>query len=325
MSRLSVPDLESNTGGCDYCVAAHSYLAKLAGVKPDVLKQIREELPTGDAKRDALGTAAFDEARDEGVTFVLDLTERKRAEAATREVQLELAHANRVATMGQLSASIAHEISQPIGAAITYAQAGLSWLRAKPPNLEEALEALNLIVESSVRAGEVIGRIRALFKKAPTRNERVDINDVIREVVELTRSEAVKNDVSVQTDLASSLPLIHGDRVQLQQVILNLIMNAVEAMSAASDGKRELFISTRKTDPQGVLVGVQDSGPGLTPATLEHIFDAFHTTKPNGLGIGLPICRSIIEAHGGKLWANANVPDGATFEFTVPAFADITS
>jgi PAS domain S-box-containing protein len=272
-----------------------------------------------------IGSAAFDEARDEGVTFVLDLTERKRAEAAAREVQLELAHANRVATMGQLSASIAHEINQPIGAAITYAQAGLSWLRAKPPNLEEALQALDSIVESSVRAGEVIDRIRALFKKAPIRNERLDINDGIREVIELTRGEVVKNDVSVQTDLADSLPLIHGDRVQLQQVVLNLIINAVEAMSGAGDGKRELLISTRGVAPQGVLVRVRDSGPGLAPATLEHIFDAFYTTKPNGLGIGLPICRSIIEAHGGKLWANANVPHGAIFQFTVPAYPDITS
>ena len=269
-----------------------------------------------------IGAAAFDQARDEGVTFVLDLTGLKRAEAAAHEMQMELAHANRVATMGQLSASIAHEISQPIGAAITYAQAGLSWLRAQPPNLEEALQALNLIVESSVRAGEIIDRIRALIKKAPTRNERLDINNGIREVIKLTRGEAVKNDVSVLTDLADSLPVIHGDRVQLQQVILNLIVNAVEAMSGASDGKRELLISTRKADPQGVLVGVRDSGPGLAPATLDHVFDAFYTTKPNGLGIGLSICRSIIEAHGGRLWANADVPRGAIFEFIVPAFTD---
>jgi signal transduction histidine kinase len=227
--------------------------------------------------------------------------------------------------MGQLSASIAHEINQPIGAAITYAQAGLSWLRAKPPNLEEASQALNFIVESSVRAGEVIDRIRALFKKAPTRNEPLDINDRIREVIELTRGEAVKNDVAVRTALADNLPLIHGDRVQLQQVILNLILNAVEAMSSAGEGKRELLISTRGVAPQSVLVGVRDSGPGLAPGTLERIFDAFYTTKPNGLGIGLPICRSIIEAHGGRLWANANVPHGAIFEFTVPACPDIAS
>jgi C4-dicarboxylate-specific signal transduction histidine kinase len=234
-------------------------------------------------------------------------------------------HANRVATIGQLSASIAHEINQPIGAAITYAQAGLSWLRAKPPNLEEALQALNLIVESSVRAGEVIDRIRALFKKAPTRNERLDINEAIREVIELTRGEAVKDGVSVQTDLAHGLPLIEGDRVQLQQVILNLIMNAVESMSSVSDGTRELFISSRKAEPGGVLVGVRDSGPGLAPATLERLFDAFYTTKPSGLGLGLSICRSIIETHGGRLWATANAPRGAIFEFIVPACADIRS
>jgi signal transduction histidine kinase len=153
----------------------------------------------------------------------------------------------------------------------------------------------------------------------------VDINEAIREVIELTRGEAVKNGVSVQTDLADGLPLIHGDRVQLQQVILNLIMNAVEAMGGASDGKRELLISTRKAEPGGVLVGVRDWGPGLAPATLEYIFDAFYTTKPGGLGIGLSICRSIIEAHGGRLWASANVPHGAILEFTVPAHPDITS
>ncbi|MEH2563216.1 trifunctional serine/threonine-protein kinase/ATP-binding protein/sensor histidine kinase [Bradyrhizobium sp. AZCC 2289] len=272
-----------------------------------------------------IGAAAFDEARYEGVTFVLDLTERKRAEAAAREVQLQLARANRVATMGQLAASIAHEINQPIGAAITYAQAGLSWLRAKPPNLEEALQALNLIVESGVRAGEVIDRIRTLIKKAPPRNERLDINEAIRGVIELTRGEAVKNDVSVQTDLAHGLPVIEGDRVQLQQVILNLIMNAVESMSSVSDGTRELFITSRKAEPGGVLVGVRDSGPGLAPATLERLFDAFYTTKPSGLGLGLSICRSIIETHGGRLWATANVPRGAIFEFIVPACADIRS
>ncbi|SHG48132.1 AAA family ATPase [Bradyrhizobium erythrophlei] len=278
-----------------------------------------------------VGATLFEGRPNEGVGFVLDLTERKRAEAEAREserryreVQMELAHANRVATMGQLSASIAHEINQPIAAAITYAHAGLRWLGAHPPNLEEVREALELIMESGVRAGEVIDRIRALFKKEPTRNERLDINNGIREVIELTRGEAVKNNVSVQTDLADSLPLIHGDRVQLQQVILNLIMNAIEAMSA-SDIKRELFISSRKAEPGGVLVLVRDSGPGLAPATLDRLFDAFYTTKPGGLGLGLSICRSIIETHGGQLWATANVPHGAIFEFIVPACEDIGS
>jgi PAS domain S-box-containing protein len=279
-----------------------------------------------------IGSGAFDERREQGVAFVLDLTERKRAEAEAREserryreVHTELAHANRVATMGQLAASIAHEVKQPIGAAVANAQAALNWLGRRPPELEEVRESLEAIVETGHRAGDVVDRIRALIKKAPSRIDRLDINAGIREVIELTRGEAVTNGVSVQTDLADSLPLIDGDRVQLQQVILNLIMNAIEAMSGVSDGTRELRISTRKAEPGGVLVAVRDSGPGLAPATLEHLFNAFYTTKPGGLGLGLSICRSIIEAHGGRLWASANVPRGAIFECTVPAHQDITS
>jgi signal transduction histidine kinase len=181
------------------------------------------------------------------------------------------------------------------------------------------------IVASSQRAGDVIDRIRALIKKAPARNERLDINEAIREVSELTRGEAVKDSISVQSDLPHGLLVVEGDRVQLQQVILNLIMNAVESMSSVSDGRRELFISSRKAEPGGVLVRVRDSGPGLAPATLECLFNAFYTTKPGGLGLGLSICRSIIETHGGRLWATANVPRGAIFEFIVPACADIGS
>jgi C4-dicarboxylate-specific signal transduction histidine kinase len=279
-----------------------------------------------------IGAASLKKNGNQGVAFVLDLTERRRAESEAREserryreTQMELAHANRVATIGQLAASIAHEVKQPIGAAVANAQGALRWLGRRPPELEKVREGLEAIVKTGHRAGDVIDRIRALIKKGPRRNERVDINDRIREVIELTHGEAVKNDVSVQTDLAESLPLIHGDRVQLQQVILNLIMNAVEAMGGASDGKRELLISTRESEPGYVLVGVRDRGPGLAPAILEQIFDAFYTTKPGGLGIGLSICRSIIEAHGGRLWASANVPHGAIFEFTLPAHADTTS
>jgi C4-dicarboxylate-specific signal transduction histidine kinase len=275
--------------------------------------------------------ASFEESGNQGVGFVLDLSERKRAETEAREserrfreVQAELTHANRVAAMGQLTASIAHEVKQPIGAAVTNAQAALRWLRGQPPDLEEVRQALGHIVENGRRAGDVVDRIRALVKKAPSRNERVDINQAIREVIELIRGEAAKNGISVQTDLADGLPLIEGDRVQLQQVILNLTINAVEAMSGARDGKRELLISSRKAEPQDVLIEVRDSGPGLTPATLEHLFDAFYTTKPGGLGLGLSICQSIIEAHGGRLWATANMP-GATFEFTVPVHPDTTS
>jgi signal transduction histidine kinase len=175
------------------------------------------------------------------------------------------------------------------------------------------------------RAGDIVDRIRGLIKKAPPRKECLDINAGIREVIELTRAESVKNGISMQADLADGLPLIEGDRVQLQQVILNLIVNALEAMSGANDGTRELLISSRKANPGGVLVEVRDSGPGLAPETLEHVFEAFYTTKPGGLGMGLSICRSIIEAHGGRLWASADLPRGASFQFTLPAIANTAS
>jgi PAS domain S-box-containing protein len=273
-----------------------------------------------------IGGALFAEGGNQSVAFVLDLTDRKRAEAEARdserryrEMQMEVAHANRVATMGQLTASIAHEVNQPIAATVTNAQAALLWLDARPPDLEEIRQALDRIVKNANRAGDVIGRIRELIKKAPPRKDRVDINEAIREVIELTRGEAVKNGASVQTSLGESLPLIEGDRVQLQQVVLNLIVNAVQAMCAVVDRPRELFITTAQAEPNGVLVAVKDSGPGLTPASLENLFAPFYTTKPGGLGLGLSICRSIIEAHGGRLWASPNEPRGAIFQFTVPA------
>ena len=279
-----------------------------------------------------LGSATVEEGEDEVVAFVLDLTERKRAEAETREserryreVQTQLAHANRVATMGQLTASIAHEVNQPIGATVTNAQAALRWLRAEQPNLDEVQQALARIVRDGDRAGAVVGRIRNLIKGSSARDERVEINAAIREVIELTHSEAMKDGVSVHTDLVEGLPLAQGDRVELQQVILNLILNALEAMNEMNDEPRELRILTRKTETNDLLVAVHNSGPGLTPAAVENLFKAFHTTKPNGLGLGLSICRSIVEAHGGRLWAGANAPRGAVFQFTLPGDPDITS
>jgi predicted ATPase/C4-dicarboxylate-specific signal transduction histidine kinase len=254
----------------------------------------------------------------ENTRLYADLQER---EAKVRQVQIELAHANRLAAMGQLSASIAHEINQPIGAGITYANAGLSWLRAQPPNLEEVGQALGSIVESGVRAGEVIDRIRTLVRKAPPQKDRVDINEAILEVLALVHAEIAKNAVSAKTQLAEGLPPVWGDRVQLQQLMLNLFINAIEAMSGMDEGPRELLISTETTHSDAVLVAVQDSGPGFLPESAERLFESFYTTKPGGLGMGLSICHSIIEAHEGRLWASTSLPCGAVFQFTLPAFS----
>jgi PAS domain S-box-containing protein len=245
--------------------------------------------------------------------------ERKRAEEAFRKAQMQLAHANRVATVGQLSASINHEANQPITAAVTYALAARRWLSAEPPNFREVDTALSLIVKEGNRAGEVIGRTRALIKKVPARKDAVAINDAILEVIALTRTEAANNGVSVRTQLAEGLPRIQGDRVQLQQVLLNLTINAIEAMRDISEEERELLISSRN-EPDGVSVEVRDSGPGFAPADLDRVFEAFYSTKPGGLGLGLSICRSIIEAHNGRLWASPNVPRGAIFSFIAPAY-----
>jgi PAS domain S-box-containing protein len=272
-----------------------------------------------------LGEAAFGGRQDEGVAFVVDLTERKRAESEAREserrrreAQFELEHANRVAAIGQLSASIAHEVNQPVAASITNAETALRWLGAQNPNLEKAREALGRIADDGRRAADVIGRIRALIKKEPPRMVSVEINETIREVIVLTQGEMTKNEVSLLTQFEEGLPLVQGDKVQLQQVILNLIINAAEAMASSDKEPRELQITTRSTNSQSVLVLIADSGPGLASTNYERLFDAFYTTKPTGLGMGLPICRTIIEAHGGQLWAAANVPRGAVFQFTVP-------
>ena len=206
-----------------------------------------------------------------------------------------------------------------IGRRAARSEAALRWLDRQPPNLEKARQVLADIVKDSHRAGDVIGRIRDLIKKAPPRKDRVEINGAIREVIELTYSEAVKNGVSVQTQFAESLPLIQGDRVQLQQVMLNLIINAIQAMSGLAAGVRELRITTENTDSEGVRLAVRDSGPGLSSENFQRLFEPFYTTKPNGMGMGLSICRSIIEAHGGRLWATRCEPRGALFQFTIPA------
>jgi PAS domain S-box-containing protein len=249
-----------------------------------------------------------------------DITERKRAEAALRDMQMQLSHANRIATVGQLSASITHEVNQPITAAVTYALAARRWLSADPPNFREVDDALSLIVKEGNRAGEVVERVRALIKKAPARKDAVAIDDAILEVIALTRAEAANNSVLVRTQFAEGLPRVQGDRVQLQQVMLNLIVNAIQAMSGIGGGARELQISIDAVPSEGgVRVGVRDTGPGLSPESLSRLFEPFYTTKPEGMGMGLSICRSIIEAHGGQLWAIPCEPRGALFQFTLPA------
>jgi PAS domain S-box-containing protein len=253
------------------------------------------------------------------VGALLDITERKQAEEALREAQAELAHVTRVTTLGEMTASIAHEINQPLAAVVNNASACLRWLAGQAPNLEEARHSAELIIADGHRAGEIIGRIRALVKKSPPRKDWFDINETILEVISLARSEAQRNRVSLQTQLSSDVPLVLGDRIQLQQVILNLIINALEAMSGVGEGPRELLVGSSKDDSQGILVTVRDSGAGLDPDSLDHLFDAFYTTKPQGMGMGLAISRSIIEAHGGRLWATANKHSGATFRFTLPA------
>jgi C4-dicarboxylate-specific signal transduction histidine kinase len=232
---------------------------------------------------------------------------------------MELAHANRVAAMGQLSASIAHEVNQPIAGAVTNAQAAVRWLAAKPPNLAEARRALDRIVQNGNRASEVVRRIHAFIRKTPPRKGPLDINEAVLEVIALTRSEIAKNDISVDTQLDKRVPHIQGDHVQLQQVLLNLIMNAIEAMTRADARGRNLRITTGQTKSNDVFVEVQDSGPGLDPVSVERIFEPFYTTRPSGLGMGLSICRSIIEAHGGSLRAATSIPQGATFTFLLPA------
>ncbi|MDX8495747.1 ATP-binding protein [Mesorhizobium sp. VK22B] len=276
-----------------------------------------------------VGAATFGGRHDQGMAFVVDLTERKRAQEKIREserryskLQMELAHVNRVTTMGELSVSIAHEVMQPIAATVNNAQAALHFLNAQPPNLEGAREALGATVKAGNRSADIIGRIRALVKKAPPSKDALEINGAILECIALTRCEIVNNGVSVQTQLAEGLPLIQGDRVQLQQVILNLIVNAIEALSGVDEGARELLIRTGKAEPDAVLVAVQDCGPGLDPANPEHLFEAFHTTKPDGMGMGLSICRAIVESHGGRLWATANEPRGAVFQLTLPSKRD---
>jgi PAS domain S-box-containing protein len=248
-----------------------------------------------------------------------DVTEARHAEEALAEAQTELAHVTRVTTMGQLTASIAHEVNQPLGAMVANAAAAERWLAATPPETARAREALRNIVDDGQRAGAVVGRVRALMKREPPREELVDINEAIREVLALARQEQRRNDVVLEALLGDALPRVHGDKVQLQQVLLNLTVNALDAMSGVAQAPRTLTVQSEKDDAHGVLVTVRDTGIGLDPAGTGRLFEPFYTTKVGGMGMGLAISRSIIEAHGGRIWASPNSPRGAVFRFALPA------
>ncbi len=253
----------------------------------------------------------------EFVGAVTDITAAKQAEEALRQAQADLAHVSRVTTVGELTASLAHEVNQPIAAAVTNANTCLRWLAGDTPNLEEARAAATRIVKDGTRAAEIISRTRLLFKKGAPRRELVDVNEVIREMIVLLRSEATRYSISVRTELAADLPQVIGDRVQLQQVMMNLMSNGIDAMKDA-DGTRELIVNSQRAENEQLLVSVSDTGVGLPPQQASQIFDAFFTTKLHGTGMGLSISRSIVESHGGRLWAADKSPRGASFHLTLP-------
>jgi C4-dicarboxylate-specific signal transduction histidine kinase len=244
--------------------------------------------------------------------------ERKQTEEAFRQAQADLTRANRVSSMGELTASLAHEVNQPIAATVTNANTCLRWLSRDQPDLEEARAAASRIVQDGRRAGEIVNRVRQLFKKDTLQRELVDLNDIIREMMILLHSEAIRFAVLVRTELAADLPQVMGDRVQLQQVLMNLMMNSIDAMKDV-DGTRELTIQSQRGENGQVLISVSDNGVGLPPEQADKIFNAFFTTKTHGTGMGLRISSSIVESHGGRLWATDNSPSGATFQFTLPA------
>jgi PAS domain S-box-containing protein len=292
--------------------------------KSDYDVEVRILLPDGTVKYiHNVGHPVLN-ASGEVVQFVgssMDISASKQAEEALRQAQADLARVSRVTTMGELTASLAHEVKQPITAASTNANTCLRWLASDTPNIEEARAAAMRIVKDAKRASEIISRIRLLFKKGTPQREPVDVNEVIREMIVLLGSEAMRNNISVRTELASDLPRVMGDRVQLQQVLMNLMINGIEAMKEV-DGARELAIKSKQAENEQLLVSVSDTGIGLPPQQADQIFNAFFTTKPHGTGMGLRISRSIVESHGGRLWAADNSPRGASFCFTLPSKAE---
>ncbi len=259
----------------------------------------------------------------EFIGAVMDITEARRVEEQMHQARADLAHVAGVTTLGELTAAIAHEINQPLAALVTRGQACLRWLAHEPPNLAEGRSSVEATINSGIRAAEVISRLRAMMKKSPPHRDMLNINDAISAVIALVGAEAQRNRVLLQTELSNDMPLVLGDRIQLQQVILNLIMNAIEAMRGIDQTRRKVLVVSRKDESKGALVEVQDSGAGLAGLALDRLFDAFYTTKPDGMGIGLAVSRTIIESHGGQLRALPNVPDGAVFQFQLPTSGEV--
>jgi len=290
------------------------------GEKSDYEVQFRILLRDGTVKHiHTFGHPVLDASGDL-VQFVgssMDISADKQAEEALRQAQADLARVNRVTTMGELTASLAHEVNQPIAAAVTNANTCLRWLTRERPDLEEAREAASRIVKDATRAASIISRVRLLFKKGTPQRELLDVNEAIREMIVLLRSEATRYNITLRMELAADLPRIMGDRVQLQQVLMNLIVNGIDAMKEV-DAARRLAVKSHRTEEEEVLVSVSDTGVGLPPQQADQLFNAFFTTKPNGTGMGLRISRSIVESHGGRLWAEDNSPRGASFHFALP-------
>ena len=312
---MTPPAMRANS---DIALATAIHTGRAQPFEKEYIRKDGSRLPV------IVGLAAFEASQQQGLAFVLDISERKLAEEQVREgerryrqVQTELAHANRVATMGQLAASIAHEVNQPIAATVTHANAALRWLGAKPPNINEAEQGLRHIILDGNRAADVLGRIRALIHKTPPQRQPVSLNLLIEEMVGFSRGEALKHGAEVSVELAADLPFVVADRVELQQVLLNLIINSLEAMTIMAEGQRRLLIRSEALG-DNVHISVSDSGPGFACERAEQVFTAFYTTKSTGLGMGLSICRTIIEGHGGKLWAERNEPSGARVVFGLP-------
>jgi PAS domain S-box-containing protein len=300
--------------------AVEQFVERVAREAKDWELERRLLMPDGSVKHGRVVARAVKDAAGklEFVGAVMDVTASRRAEEQLNLLRAELAHVTRVTTVGELTAAIAHEVNQPLTGLVTSGNACLHWLSGETPNLPAARRAVERMINDGTRAGEVISRIRAMVRKSPPRTDRLNINSTLMEVIALVRGEVERNGISLRTELSNDLPLVVGDRIQLQQVILNLIVNAIEAMSGVVPSQRELLVASAKNGPNSTLVTVRDSGTGLNETSLDRLFDAFYTTKASGMGMGLAISRTIIEAHGGRLWATPNVPQGAIFQFSLP-------